>query len=958
MSGNILILLGLFLIVAVGAIVLVYYRRIRGRNSLFDAPSASQDSTASDHDVADLPEKDALPLSEPQLRDETRNNPAFDESVGQGAASLSDHTNNVSAGESDPKIEPEYREDDGRIPEGDSIDDSQAKVEVGSGSGERRERVIDSGHESESTDSQSEIETASAPDIAGMTKEETPDVEADSVVSSTEEADPHQSEAQILARSANPMPSTEAEESIGEDAVRQPKADDDSLAVGVRNEQVGEPEPAVSSINNEDAIPREVPADSIEQVAASEGLDESQPTIEEYPSVSTGENLDLVDRSVSDTEESESNQSEAHILARSVDSASGAEIEEAVGEDAVRQPKVDDDYLPVRIRDEHVREPEPAGSSIDDEDAIPREIPADSIEQVSASEGLDKNQPAIEERPSVTTGESLGLVDRDASTPDIAPDMLADDEGSYAAEGYRADEVPDVSHEEKGSTEFFDDLRDEEPPKKVIDDGDFDSDEKPGDPDVDLATISRSPQEKQFDRKKPRKYKGLVRDAPRPRDTTPTLSSPKSEEPVQRKRALSIEVRLKFERDGYCSVSLIPKKSANLPEDLTVSSPAGDITLREMQDDWYQDVFPEDISSVLREGVAWTYDDGQISWSLSGRFLYVLAEHTDISGYVSQPCLRLGRTHVILCHESLKAQVECAIQQTGAQSNVTLDESLGAPPGWIVFRDVVPKISVSPSGDKILNPLRPPSNIEISLERGIGLGYPKWLHGYPPSIRVYGDPEHIDEVLIDFQVATRNSDGTYSALDWNSIGPHKIWCSGKSKSYSILPFDMSWDLWEGCTAPIAPGETRNLTICGPIVQTSSNETDNRAVTIPVPDTNPILIGANPGQIVEATKVSAQYGFPRLASSSFRPIWALPRDALHCDKEVTRIVLVAGADQAEVCKKVDARWEVDNSVDVDSWCRIIRNASRKGMRTEPDTKPVRRLWNSYKGVAKRLRRSRR
>ena len=539
--------------------------------------------------------------------------------------------------------------------------------------------------------------------------------------------------------------------------------------------------------------------------------------------------------------------------------------------------------------------------------------------------------------------------------------LAGDEDSSVPLDDLEQPEVPNAPPEEEEVVEDFDVSRAEQPPRQMTDDGGFDSEEEHDELDVDSATITRPSQEKEARRKEPRKYKGLVRVAPQPRDATPQPARPGGEESAQRERSLPIEVRLRFDRGGFCSVSLIPKRSSGLPEDLTAASPAGEVVLRAMQDEWYQDIVPEDISRVLRDGTVWTQEglNGQYIWSLSGRTLYVLADRADISGYVSQPCLDLGRDHVVLSSESLRSQVEGAIRQTGAQPTAVLDESLGAPPGWVVFRGVVPNAPVAPASEAdLFNALRPLPKIEISLERGIRLGYANWLHGHPPSIRVYGDPEHAAEVLIDGQVATRDSDGAYRVPGCDSLGPHTVWCSGASKSYSILPFEASWDLWEGYAFPVAPGGTRRLTVCGPIVRAAANETGDGAASIPVSETNPVLLGPEPGQIVTAVRVSAQRGAPCLASPCFRPVWALPRDPLHCDKKSIRILLVAGTDAAEASNEPGGGRDIAARVDVDSWCRLVLDASLKGMKTEPDTEPVRRLWSSYKRVARRLWRNRR
>ena len=484
------------------------------------------------------------------------------------------------------------------------------------------------------------------------------------------------------------------------------------------------------------------------------------------------------------------------------------------------------------------------------------------------------------------------------------------------------------------------------------------AEEEGDEPSVETATADQLPRKKQT--KNPHKYKGLVRAAPQPPDAVRQPGCPGGEEPAQRERSLPIEVRLRFDRGCCCSVSLIAKRSAGLPEDLKAVARAGEVNLRAMQDEWYQDVVPDDLSHVLRNGTVWTQEgeNGQCTWSLSGRELYVLADRPDISGYVSQPCLDLGRDHVVLCTERLRSRVEEAIRETGAQPTTVLDESFGAPPAWIVFRNIVPNEPVPLADDAdIFTALRPLPRIEISLERGIRLRYANWLGGHPPSIRVYGDPEHASEVRIDGRVAERMADGTYRASGWDAVGSHSVWCAGTSSSYSIVPFEASWELWDAYAFLVADGRPQRLAVCGPIVRAATTEPWGSA-SISVPETNPVLLGPEAGQIVMAVRASPLRGAPRIASPGFRPIWALPHDPLHCDKKTTCILCVAGSEPAEPREQRGGGLNRRAGANVARWCQLVLDANRKGMTTDPDTESVRALWLSYKHLARRIWRSHR
>lgn len=492
----------------------------------------------------------------------------------------------------------------------------------------------------------------------------------------------------------------------------------------------------------------------------------------------------------------------------------------------------------------------------------------------------------------------------------------------------------------------------EQPSGPVNQDGGDDTKEEP----AKRGQLSRKKQA----RKKPRKYKGIARAAPQTNDVASFPKLPERERVVSQESSLPVQIRLRFDRGGFCNVSLLARKAAYLPEEITVSAPEGEVYLRAMQDEWYQDIVPDDISSVLRNGTVWTQEgeNGQCTWSLSGRELYVLADRSDVSGYVSQPCLDLGRDHVILCTEPLRSRVEEAIRDAQAQPTTVLDQSFGIPPGWLVFRNVVPSAPVPPADDAdIFNALRPLPRIKISLERGIRIRHANWLEGHPPSIRVYGDPEHASEVRIDGRVAERLADGAYRTSAWDAVGQHTVWCAGSSKSYQIVPFEASWELWDAYTFPVAVGKSQRLAICGPNVRAVSSEPWG-SESFSVPESNPVLLGPRPGQIVTAEKASPLHGTPVIASPGFRPIWALPRDPFHCDKKTTRILCVAGSElqQPKMCDGGGSSNCTD--AEVAQWARLILNAGRKGMTKNPDTEPVNALWHSYKRLARHIWRSRR
>src|SRR5690606_7486230 len=106
--------------------------------------------------------------------------------------------------------------------------------------------------------------------------------------------------------------------------------------------------------------------------------------------------------------------------------------------------------------------------------------------------------------------------------------------------------------------------------------------DEPHNPHVDSEPRAQDRRTKQVSNEQPRKYKGLSRATARSRDAQPEPRAPGGQEPTQRRRSLPIEVRLRFDRGGFCIVSLIARRSEGLPESLTAVSRGASLDLRAM----------------------------------------------------------------------------------------------------------------------------------------------------------------------------------------------------------------------------------------------------------------------------------------------------------------------------------------------------------------------------------------
>ena len=428
-------------------------------------------------------------------------------------------------------------------------------------------------------------------------------------------------------------------------------------------------------------------------------------------------------------------------------------------------------------------------------------------------------------------------------------------------------------------------------------------------------------------------------------------------------RALPIELRLLFDRGDYCHVTLLPRRRSGLPEELTLRTPTGSVDLSALEDEWYQDIAPDDLGALLRNGVVWRDEETGQEWLLPGREVFVLASGTTHRGLVSCPRLVLGLEHAVLCTTPRLPAVEEVLGQSGCHGWTQLLEDDGTPRGWVALRGVVPRdpVPLADSADT-LNVLRPLPQVEICLDGGICLGYSSWLAGHPPTIRVYGDPDHTGGVLIDGQEATASDDGCYTAPRWDSPGSHQVWCKGATRAYSLVNREPSSETWAAFSLP-SPSDRGGgrIVICGPLVRalTEPNvigENDAMREIFQVRADNPVLLGSLPWQVAVAHPRSDARGAQCIASAPFSPVWALPAEPLRCNKKHNCVRLIG-----EPLPPGDSQGAPHGPASHSSfvkWCRLIRDAASKGLAVEPATPATAELWSRYKRYARALlRRSR-
>ncbi len=335
-------------------------------------------------------------------------------------------------------------------------------------------------------------------------------------------------------------------------------------------------------------------------------------------------------------------------------------------------------------------------------------------------------------------------------------------------------------------------------------------------------------EEEQKKQRSPRQFRVTPRLPPLPRSPAGTAQPEEVSESRENDRVFPLDVRLTYEKAGFCRISLLPRRAADFPATLEVATGDALSTFVVLQDEWYQDVIPEHLGTLLQKGIEWDAqlpNGRHVRWSLGGRPIYVLGHHDKLSGFVATQRLTIGEEHVVLCLDERLQEVKEAIDLTGSPPAIELNENNGLPHGWIGLRGVQPRKPVpsSPEGS-ILDLLRPLADVNISFEGGIRIDRQAWLHGYPPQIQLRGDTNSVNGLLIDGTPAVLTSNGFYEADGWDSPGEHSVWCPSASRSYIIRDMAEAWEPWNAYTWSLGTfAGTRGpiaASICGALVRPS------------------------------------------------------------------------------------------------------------------------------------------
>jgi len=433
----------------------------------------------------------------------------------------------------------------------------------------------------------------------------------------------------------------------------------------------------------------------------------------------------------------------------------------------------------------------------------------------------------------------------------------------------------------------------------------------------------------------------------RPRQPRPPNQLPS----LEKSGDLRLRVQIVFGRSGGVkTLALVPDRREGMPDELEITGTQGELRLSQLRDDCYEPMPLVNACHALSQSVEWhgPGDARRWRWVLGGRELYVLApgDEFGLSGFVSTARLRLNFPHAILVAERLRDEVLTALAEAGcATPELSDDTTTGVPSGWLLFRDVMPTRAVPMREEAhILNALCPLSDIEPHFVGGIRLERRTWLAGFPPRIRLTGAFSDEFCVMIDGQPVQTASDGAFEAPGWDDPTEHRLWFGGRTEMYALRTMDENWEPWD------AHDFGRGAAICG---ASTHHVVGAPRHQVPVPVANPLLLGARAGEVFLCHARDDVRCETVLALPPFAPVWALPFDPAHADKQSARILLFrpigpVGDMPIPTGNRTASRALL-------TWISAIYDAACKGLLLAVDSEESRALWRSYRNTAKRLRR---
>jgi hypothetical protein len=423
-------------------------------------------------------------------------------------------------------------------------------------------------------------------------------------------------------------------------------------------------------------------------------------------------------------------------------------------------------------------------------------------------------------------------------------------------------------------------------------------------------------------------YRPPVRAPAKSRKNSTSSNSPSTR---VKQRSLDVQLQLLVSRNGDVNAALLFERPDGFPPTLAVKVRGHDVHLSAYGDGWYTTdaASQSSLAGALQDGLIAServLGNTRTSWMLSaGREVYVAASRSGWGNYFSAPRLVLGSTQFVAAREHLLDRAMQILAESCGNPVQFLEAEGALLQGWAIFGPVAPLTPLAQiDGEHTFNLLRPKPCL-----RGA-----EWLEGFPPQISVAGSIPQGESVFIDNVAAGKNS-GTYKVAGYDLVGDHTIWCAGITRTYRISAAPALWESWR------AHAQQKG-TVCGAISEYRENNPDSRLIT--VPRSNSVLIGADPGQVLECSGQAGEW----TGIVPFTPVWALPANPFQCRKDTAWVMLIS----ARPIERPSGRPR--RRRDVRAWCAAILDCKRKGMQLSAPGNAS--LWEEYVRAARRAWRS--
>lgn len=371
---------------------------------------------------------------------------------------------------------------------------------------------------------------------------------------------------------------------------------------------------------------------------------------------------------------------------------------------------------------------------------------------------------------------------------------------------------------------------------------------------------------------------------------------------------------------------------ARCPDSFPSFFDCGELHLESSGEGWYNPIaLVEKNGRDLHEGFSWTTKSKDVQFVLkrAGCSAIPLAPSSDYTGFISRHSLPSGIACNVLVHKDFADDAREYLEEVSSRS-LSIISNKGLPAGWCLFRDVKAKCHVAdvPSG---LESLYVESTVDIVLSGGLRLGKKSaWLLGAPPRLMITGLQEG-QQPNINGVPVTISEDGTL--LDLSHLmhpGIYLIEVGSVRKNIEIVEPEINFNK-----------ERQNFYLTNVI-----------GSHVALPPGNWTIIGANPGEVTQAT-YEFQQGI--IVKSSFQAAWAIQVGS----GSGARVVCLAKNPPYPQIPKLST---INNRIPpaIESWTSLVYSAAVRrpklaSIYDEEKASDLQAVWKAYMQAAQRIKR---